>query len=142
MNKVILIGRLVRDPETNSTTSGIKYSRFTIAVNRQFGEDQADFIPVVAWRNQAEFVEKYMKKGALVCVEGRFSSSSFQDANGQTIYRYEVTADRVEGLESKAQTESRNSSNTTSVSTQKPMQFENEKENQESTKEVPWELDL
>lgn len=48
MNKVLLIGRLVRDPETNSTTSGIKYTRFTIAVDRPFGEDQADFIPVVS----------------------------------------------------------------------------------------------
>lgn len=142
MNKVILIGRLVRDPETNSTNSGIKYSRFTVAVDRQFGEDQADFIPIVAWRNQAEFVEKYMKKGSLVAVDGRFTSSSYQDANGQTVYRNEVTADRVEGLESKAQSENRNSTTSVTKTTSKPMQFEEQKENQEVTKEVPWELDL
>ncbi len=142
MNKVLLIGRMARDPETNSTNSGIKYSRFTIAVNRSFGEDQADFIPIVAWRSQAEFTEKYLKKGALVSVEGRFTSSSFQGTDGQMVYRHEVTADRVEGLESKAQAESRGAS--VQPQTNKPMKFEDQKEEPvpQETKDVPWELDL
>ena len=102
MNKVLLVGRLTRDPDTNSTSTNIKYSRFTVAVSRQFGEDQADFIPIVAWRSTAEFMEKYAKKGAQVSVEGRFTSSTYQNAEGTNITRYEVTADRVELLESRA----------------------------------------
>lgn len=146
MNKVLLVGRLVRDPDTNATQSNIKYSRFTIAVTRPFGEDQADFIPIVAWRNQAEFVERYMRKGSLVSIEGRFTSSTYQNNESQTITRYEVTADRVEALETKAQVAARNNSNTSAPSIQNPasatdtqvMQFE--KENQpatEDTEDVP-----
>ena len=147
MNKVLVIGRLTRDPETQSTTSGIKYTRFTLAVNRQFSEDQTDFIPVVAWRNQAEFVEKYMRKGALVSVDGRFTSSTYQNAEGTNITRYEVTADRVESLETKSQSEFRQGQTsepqTKSATSTQVVEFE--KENgpaQEETNDVPWELDL
>ena len=149
MNKVIIIGRLVRNPETQSTNSGIKYSRFTIAVDRQFGENQTDFIPVVTWRNQAEFVDKYVNKGALVSVEGRFTSSSYQDSSGQNVTRYEVTADRVEALETRAQAAARNgqTQNINVVKSATATQvIEFEKENKPSPKEekkdIPWELDL
>lgn len=148
MNKVMLVGRFVRDPETQQTTSGIKYTRFTIAVDRQFGDNQTDFIPVVAWRNQADFVDNYLKKGALVSVEGRFTSSTYQNQENQNVTRYEVTADRVEGLESKAQTEARNGNETvqnSAMATQE-MKFAKEQEADrkevESQQDVPWDLDL
>lgn len=81
-----------------------------------------------------------MKKGALVSVEGRFTSSSFQGTDGQMVYRNEITADRVEGLESRAQSESRGASVQTPKPSNKPMQFEAQEEKQESqedTKDVP-----
>ncbi len=150
MNKVLLVGRLVRDPETSSTSSNIKFTRFTIAVTRPFGEDQADFVPIVAWRSQADFVEKYMNKGALVSIEGRFNSNTYQNNENQTVTRYEVSADRVQTLETKAQVEARagrtqevilskgNSSTDTKI-----MSFEDEVKPEENKgNEVPWELDL
>ena len=147
MNKVLIIGRLARDPETQETNSGIKYTRFTIAVNRQFAENQTDFIPVVAWRNQADFIQKYIKKGALVSVEGRFTSSSYQNSEAQNVTRYEVTADRVDTLETKSQVEERNSRTQeinivkSSASTQ-VIEFEKENKSEEIKNDVPWELDL
>ena len=149
MNKVLTIGRLTRDPETQETNSGIKYTRFTIAVDRQFAENQTDFIPVVAWRNQAEFVEKFIRKGALVSVDGRFTSSSYQNSDGKNVTRYEVTADRIESLETKAQAELRQGNtqeikvNNSATATQV---VEFEKENgpakEETTNDVPWDLEL
>lgn len=146
MNKVLLVGRLVRDPETQTTASGIKYTRFTIAVSRSFGDDQTDFIPVVAWRSQADFIEKYLGKGSQVSVEGRFTSSSYKNQENQNVTRYEVTADRVESLESKAQSAGRKdedfSSNPSATATQ-VIKFESSsKPAEEETKDVPWDLDL
>ena len=142
MNKVMLVGRFVRDPETQQTTSGIKYSRFTIAVDRPFGNNQADFIPVVAWRNQAEFVDNYLRKGALVAIEGAFSSSSYQK-DGQNVTRYEVTADRISSLESKAQAAGREDKVQTDAASTQEIQFKNESKPEETTTtDVPWELDL
>ena len=149
MNKVLLVGRLVRDPETSTTSSSIKYTRFTIAVSRPFGEDQADFIPIVAWRSQADFVEKYMTKGALVSIEGRFNSNTYKNNEGQNITRYEVSADRVQTLETKAQVEARTGKTQefilkkpdTSTHT-KVMTFEEESKPEQESNEVPWELDL
>ncbi len=150
MNKVLLVGRLVRDPETSSTSSNIKFTRFTIAVSRPFGEDQADFIPIVAWRSQAEFVEKYMNKGALVSIEGRFNSNTYQNNENQTVTRYEVSADRVQTLETKAQVEARTGNTqefivkkNDSAADTRIISFEEEKSNDEAKgNEVPWELDL
>ncbi len=151
MNKILIVGRLTRDPETHETNSGIKYTRFSVAVNRQFGENQTDFIPVVAWRSQAEFVEKYMKKGALISIEGKFTSSSYQNSDNQQITRYEITADRIEGLESKSQIEAREhgyknsygSNIVPSNDVKKDLEFENDNnENENNETEVPWELDL
>ncbi|TCG10348.1 single-stranded DNA-binding protein [Mycoplasma todarodis] len=107
MNKVLLVGRLTRDPQAFQTASGIKYARFTVVVSRQFGEDQADFIPVVAWRQTAEFAEKYLTKGSRISVEGRFSSSTYKNAQDETVTHYEVAADRVQSLETRAQREQR-----------------------------------
>lgn len=150
MNKVLIVGRLTRDPETNVTGSNIKYTRFTLAVTRPFGDDQADFIPVVAWRSQADFIEKYMSKGSLVSVEGRFSSSTYQNQDGQNVTRYEVTADRVQALESKSQQEGRMArtqefQTPPSQAATQVIQFEAETKPAEETTnntDVPWDLDL
>ena len=111
INKVILIGRLVKDAEISQTSSGIPYTRFTIAVAKQYvssGDNQTDFVPIVSWRNTANFVANYTRKGSLIAVEGRFSSYSYVDANSnQRVTRYEIVADNIETLETKQQFDKR-----------------------------------
>ena len=110
MNKVCLIGRITKDPELRYTSSNIPSVRFTLAVNRTFqnqnGEREADFINIVAWRNQAENVKKYVSKGSLVAVEGRIQTGSYEK-DGQRIYTTDVVADNVQFLESKSQSQNR-----------------------------------
>lgn len=110
MNKVILIGRVTRDPELRYTASNIPSTRFTIAVNRPFqnqnGEREADFINVVVWRKQAENVKKYVSKGSLIAVEGRIQTGSYEK-DGQRVYTTDVVADNVQFLESKSQSQNR-----------------------------------
>lgn len=110
MNKVVLIGRITRDPELRYTASNIPNTRFTLAVNRNFqnqnGETEADFINIVVWRKQAENVKKYVRKGSLVAVEGRIQTGSYEK-DGQRIYTTDVVADNVQFLESKAQSQTR-----------------------------------
>lgn len=111
MNKVILMGRLTADPELRQTQSGVSSCRFTIAVNRRFtdkntGERQADFITCVAWRQQAEFITRYFKKGSMICIEGNIRTGSYQDRNHPDITHYttEVFVDNVEFTGSKSET--------------------------------------
>lgn len=103
INRVVLVGRLTRDPELKYTTNNIANLRFTVAVNRQFsnqnGERQADFIGCVAWRAQAENMARFLKKGALVGVEGRIETGSYQGQDGQMRYTTDVIADSVQFLE-------------------------------------------
>lgn len=105
MNKVILIGRLVKDPELRYTTSNIPVVQFTLAVNRNFvskgQERQADFISCVAWRNLAENLAKFMKKGSQIAVEGQIQVRNFEDAGGVKRYVTEVICDNIHFLESK-----------------------------------------
>ena len=113
MNKVVLIGRLTRDPELRYTSgSNAAVCNFTIAVDRGFtgqsGEREADFIPRVVWNKQAENVKNYLSKGSQVAVEGRMQVRNYDDQNGQKRYVTEVIANNVEFLGSK------NSSNNTS----------------------------
>ena len=112
MNRVELVGRITRDPELRYTSSNIASVRFTLAVNRNFtnqnGEREADFINCVAWRNQAENIKKYVSKGSLVSVEGRIQTGSYEK-DGQRIYTTDVVADSVQFLESKAQSQTRQS---------------------------------
>lgn len=109
MNKVILMGRLTADPELRQTQSGIASCRFTIAVNRRFtdkntGERQADFISCTAWRQTAEFVSRYFKKGGMIMVEGTLRTGSYQDKNHADVTHYttEVFVDNVEFTGSKS----------------------------------------
>ena len=102
MNVVVLIGRLVADPELKYTPSGIAVCTFRIAVDRRFksesGEKEADFIDVVAWRHSAEFVANYLTKGSQVGVHGRMQIRSWVQQDGQKRYKTEVVAENVQGL--------------------------------------------
>ena len=98
MNKVILMGRLTREPELKQTGSGGSVARFTIAGNRRFkndnGEYQADFINCVAWRQTAEFIAKYFAKGAMISVAGSIQTGSYQK-DGQTVYTTNVNVEEA-----------------------------------------------
>lgn len=104
MNRVILIGRLTRDPELKYTPAGVAVTQFTLAVDRPFtsgqGEREADFIPVVTWRQLAETCANYLRKGRLTAVEGRIQVRNYENGEGQRIYVTEVIADNVRFLES------------------------------------------
>ena len=106
INKVILIGRLTRDPELRRTPQGDAVTSFTLAVNRNYtdkdGQQQADFINCVVWKKSAENVEKYCSKGSLVGVEGRIQTRSYDNSQGQKVYVVEVICDSVQFLETRA----------------------------------------
>ena len=105
MNKVILIGRLIRDPELRTISNGTSTTSFSLAVNRPFtnqnGEREADFINCVAWRKQAENIAKYCTKGTQVAVEGRIQTRSYDAQDGSKRYVTEVIADNVTFLSPK-----------------------------------------
>lgn len=106
MNKIILLGRLVKDPELRHTENSDKvYTKFTIAVQRNFrlpdGIIEADFIPISVWGKKAEAVVKYMKKGSLITLSGRLKAGSYDDKDGNRKYTVEVVAEDVKFLENK-----------------------------------------
>jgi len=105
MNKVILIGRLTKDPELRKTPTDVSVCQFTIAVNRVFqsqnAEKQADFINCIAWRNQAENLAKYIKKGGQIAVDGSIQTRSYDDQNGVRRFVTEVVCNQITFLESK-----------------------------------------
>ena len=97
-NKVILVGNMTSDPELKQTQGGLSVSSFSIAVNRRFskdGEQACDFINIQAWRQQAEFVCKYFKKGQAILVCGQLQTRTWTDNQGQKRYATEVVADEV-----------------------------------------------
>lgn len=102
MNRVIITGNLVADPEAHTTQSGISRSTFRVAVQRRFknanGEREADFLTVVVWRQAAEFCNKYLTKGSKVCVEGSIQTRSYDAQDGSKRYVTEIVADNVESL--------------------------------------------
>ena len=105
MNKVILIGRLARDPEMRTTSSGISMTRFTIAVSRPFNQDgnqQTDFINCIIWRRQAENVAKYCSKGSQVAIEGRIQVNSYDAQDGTKRYTTDIVCENVTFLGSRA----------------------------------------
>lgn len=104
MNRVVLVGRITKDPEIRYTTSGIPNVNFTIAVDRGMkdanGERQADFINCVAWRNHADFISKYIKKGFLIALEGKIQTRSYQSTtDNQMRYVTEVLVDTINNLQ-------------------------------------------
>ncbi len=105
MNVVILVGRLTDNPELRHTNSNISVTRFSIAVDRRIAksseERQADFINIVAWRQTAEFITTYFKKGQRIGIEGSLRMNKFTDKDGNNRTTYEVVANNVEFVESK-----------------------------------------
>lgn len=103
MNKVILLGRLTRDPELRTTPSGVSVCSFSVAVNRRFakeGQQTADFINCVAWRQTAEFISKYFTKGRMIGVVGSLTTGRYEK-DGQTHYTTDVTVDEAYFADSK-----------------------------------------
>jgi single-strand DNA-binding protein len=141
MNKVVLIGRLTRDPELRYTGSNTPVASFTLAVNRNFsnqqGEREADFINVVVWRKQAENVKNYLTQGSQAAVEGRIQTRSYDDQNGQRRYVTEVIADNVEFLGSRnSSSNSNNMNNSGSAHNAEPTPYDfadNSSNNQKGT---------
>jgi len=105
MNRVVLVGRITKDPELKTVNSGISVVNFTLAVNRPFsdqqGERNADFINCVVWRKQAENLAKYVRKGALIGIEGRIQTRSYE-VEGSTRYATDIVCDSIQFLESKS----------------------------------------
>lgn len=103
INRVVLVGRLTKDPELRYTPSGVAVTRFTLAVNRTFsntqGEKEADFINCIVWRKPAENTANFLKKGSLAGVEGRIQTGSYEGQDGKRVYTTEVVADSVQFLE-------------------------------------------
>ena len=99
LNRIILMGRLVADPELRTTQSGISVASFRIACDRSYarpGEQrQADFFDVVAWRQQAEFVCKYFQKGSLIAIDGSLQTRQYQDKNGNNRTAFEIVANNI-----------------------------------------------
>ena len=99
LNKIILMGRLTRDPELRRTESGTAVCSFSIAVDRDFksknGEKETDFIDIVSWRATAEFVSKYFQKGSLIAIEGSLQTRQYQDKNGNNRTAVEVVANNI-----------------------------------------------
>lgn len=107
MNKVILIGNLTKDVDLTTTTNGISVAKFNLAIQRRYenaeGEREADFIPIVVWRGQADNCKKYLSKGSKCCVVGKIQTRSYDNAEGEKRYVTEVVADEVEFLGTKKQ---------------------------------------
>ncbi|EGQ4184340.1 single-stranded DNA-binding protein [Staphylococcus pseudintermedius] len=112
LNRVVLVGRLTKDPEFRTTQSGVEVATFTLAVNRNYknknGEQQADFINCIVFRKQAENVNNYLNKGNLAGVDGRLQSRSYENQEGRRIFVTEVICDSVQFLESKNNNQSNN----------------------------------
>ena len=114
INRVILVGRLTKNPEYRQTPNGVSVATFTLAVNRPFtnsqGEREADFINVVVFRRQAENVNNYLSKGSLAGVDGRIQSRSYENQEGRRVFVTEVVAENVRFMDSKGSNQQKNQS--------------------------------
>ncbi len=99
MNHVTLMGRLTKDPELKYSQSGKAFSKFTVAVNREFNRDEADFISCVAWGKTAETIAEYLRKGKRIALQGRINVRSYEQ-NGETRWITEVVVDKFEFVDS------------------------------------------
>lgn len=118
INSVVLVGRLANDPELKYTTSGMPVVNFRLAVDRgrknEAGEDQTDWLDIVAFQKTAELVSQWLDKGSLVGIEGRIQSRSWQTQDGSKRYAVEIVANNVRFLESKQEAERRRATRGTS----------------------------
>ncbi|EAD7550656.1 single-stranded DNA-binding protein [Listeria monocytogenes] len=105
MNRVVLVGRLTKDPDLRYTPAGVAVATFTLAVNRPFknaqGEQEADFINCVVWRKPAENVANFLKKGSMAGVDGRIQTRNYEDSDGKRVFVTEVVAESVQFLDPK-----------------------------------------
>lgn len=122
LNRVVIVGRLTRDPDLRYTPNGLPVANFTVAANRPYknqqGEQEADFINCVIWRKPAESLATYMKKGSLVGVEGRIQTRSYENQEGKMVYVTEVLAENVQFLESRGSNAGQRSDNSSFASNQ------------------------
>lgn len=134
MNRVSLVGRITIKPELRYTNSQVPYTRFNIAVNRQFanaqGQREADFIGVVVWRKQAENVCNYLDKGSLISVDGRIQTGTYTDKDGNKKYTFDVVSDNIQFLESKSQAQARNNNITNYSNEVDPYTFQSSGHNE------------
>lgn len=124
INRVVMVGRMTRDPELRRTGSGAAVTSFTLALNRNYNSadgQQADYISCVVWNKVAENVAQYCSKGSLVGVEGRLRSRTYDNAQGQRVYVTEVVCDSVQFLETRAQRERNQSTMNQGMMNQNPM---------------------
>lgn len=106
MNNFSGVGRLTKSPEVRQTGSGKSVCNFTVAINRTFGDtDKADFITCTAWERTADFMGNYLAKGALVSINGRIETGSYEDSDGKMVYTTDVVVDNLQALESQSQRE-------------------------------------
>lgn len=103
MNKVILGGRIVKDPELKTTAQGTSVAVFSIAVNRQGAGDHTDFFNVTAWRGTAEFITKFFRKGSSICLVGKIQNREWVDQNGQKRYATDIVADEAFFVDAKSE---------------------------------------
>jgi single-strand DNA-binding protein len=119
MNRVVLVGRLTKDPDLRYTPNGVPVATFTLAVNRNFsnqqGERETDFINCVVWRKPAENVANFLKKGSLAGVDGRIQTRNYEGQDGKKIFVTEVMAESVQFLEPKSRNENGNNYSNTNT---------------------------
>lgn len=120
LNSIIIMGRLTADPELRTTSSGLSVTSFSVAVDRNYvraGEEKkTDFLNVVAWRQQADFVTKYFRKGSMIAVQGSLQTRNYEDKNGNKRVAYDIVADQISfcGSKSESGTYSNDSGNVSS----------------------------
>lgn len=111
LNKVVLCGRLTADPELKTTGNGISVVSFSLAINRRYknanGQYDADFISCTAWRQTAEFISRYFRKGSSLCIAGSIQTRKWTDQQGQTRYATDVVADEAMFVDSRSESNAR-----------------------------------
>lgn len=141
LNKIIIHGRLTRDPELRTTQSGTPVASFTVAVDRDYtdrsGSRETDFIDCVAWRSGAEFLSKYFQKGQMILVEGRLTSRKWEDRDGNKRTSWEIVADHTYFGESKRSDDSGQSYSREPSSYQAPQPAPKESYQQQTFQELP-----
>ena len=111
INRVILVGRLTKNPEIRKTPNGASICKFTLAVSRKVtaqGQPDADFISCVAWNKTADLMYQYLKKGSLIGVDGRLQTGKFTNNNGETIYTCDVMVESLQFLDKKEEAQNNN----------------------------------
>lgn len=123
MNNVILMGRLTRDPELKYSQSGKAYCRFTVAINRDFNKDEADFINCLAFGKTAETIAEWLGKGRRIALHGRIQTGNYENKNGDKVNTFEVVADRFEFVDSAKSDTNNNQKNSDEVADDEDFPF-------------------